>query len=64
MSHEIIGIVQKLEFEIRLDLGCTTMETSRKVVLDNPAVCLSVCLAVAFSANTHGSKGYPIELKL
>jgi len=44
-----IGIVQKIEFEIRPDLGCTTPETSRKVVLDNPSVCLSVCLSVRLS---------------
>ena len=38
-----IGIVQKIDFEIRPDLGCTTLRTSRKVVLDNPsASCLSV----------------------
>ena len=56
-----IGIVQKIEFEIRPYLGCTTFKTSRKVVLDNPSVCLSVCasvcLAVAFAANSHGRKG-------
>jgi len=39
-----IGIVHKIEFEIRPDFGCTDLKTSRKVVLDNP----SVCLAVAF----------------
>jgi len=39
-----IGIVQKIEFEIRPDLGCTTFKTSRKVVLDNPSVCLSCCI--------------------
>ena len=44
--NESIGIVQKIDFEIRPDLGCTTPKTSRKVVLDNPSVCLSVCLAV------------------
>jgi len=38
-----IGIVQKIDFEIRPDLGCTTPKTSRKVALDNPSVCLSVC---------------------
>jgi len=37
-----IGIVQKIDFEIRPDLGCTTLKMSRKVVLDNPSVCLSV----------------------
>ena len=40
-----IGIVQKIDFEIRPDLGCTTPKTSRKVVLDDPSVCLSVCLS-------------------
>ena len=63
-----IGIVQKIEFEIRPDLGCTTPETSRKVVLDNPSVCLSVCLAVclavAFPASSHRRKVKPTELKL
>ena len=41
-----IGIVQKIDFEIRPDLWCTTPKTSRKVVLDNPSVCVSVCLSV------------------
>jgi len=41
-----IGIVQKIDFEIRPDLGCSTPKTSRKVVLDNPSVCVSVCLTV------------------
>jgi len=41
-----IGIVQKIGFEIRPDLGCTTLKTSRKVVLENPSVCLSVCVSV------------------
>ena len=54
-----------IDFEIRSDLGCTTLKTSRnKVVLDNPSVCLSVCLTVAFPASSHGRKGKPIELKL
>jgi len=61
-------IVQKIEFEIRPDLGCTVLKKSRKVVLDKPSVCLSVylsaCLAVSFSASSHGLKGRPIELKL
>jgi len=51
-----IGIVHKIDFEIRPDLGCTTPKTSRKVVLDNPSVCLSVCLAVAFPASSHRRK--------
>jgi len=73
-----IGIVQKIDFEIRPDLGCTTLKTSRKVDLDNPSVsvclsvcpsvrlsvCLTVCLAVAFPASSHGRMGKPIELKL
>ena len=63
-----IGIVQKINFEIRPDLGCTTLKSSRKVVLDNPSVCLSVwvsvCLAVAFPASSHRRKVQPIELKL
>jgi len=41
-----IGIVQKIDFEIRPDLGCATIKTSRKVVLDNPSVCLSVYVSV------------------
>jgi len=28
-------------------LGCTTIETSRKVILDNPCVCISVQLSVS-----------------
>jgi len=55
-----IGIVKKIDFEIRPNLGCTTPKTSRKVVLDNPSVCLcvcpSVCLAVAFPASSHRRK--------
>ena len=39
-----IGIVPKIEFEIRPNLGCATLKTSRKVVLENPSVCL--CLSV------------------
>jgi len=38
MSHESIGIVQRTEFEIKPALGSTTIETLRKVVLDNPSV--------------------------
>ena len=67
-----IGIVQKIDFEIRPNLGCTTSKTSRKVVLNNLSVrlsvCLSVrlsvCLAVAFPASSHRRKVQPIELKL
>ena len=42
-----IGIVQNSEYEIRRDLGCTTLETSRKVVLDNPSVRVCVCLSLS-----------------
>jgi len=69
-----IAIVQKIDSEIRPDLGCTTLKTSRKVVLDNPSlcvclsvcpsVCLTTCLAVGFTASSHGRKGSPIVLKL
>jgi len=52
-----IGIVQEIDFEIRPDLGCTTLKMSRKVVLDKPSVCLSVCPAAAFPASSHGRKG-------
>jgi len=38
-----IGIAQKIEFEIRPDLGCATLKASIKVVLDNPSVCVSCC---------------------
>ena len=41
-----IGIVQKIEFEIRPDLGCTTFKTSRKVAFDYPSVGLCICLSV------------------
>ena len=44
-----IGIVQKIDFDIRPDLGCTTLKTSRKVVFDKPSVCLSVCPSVCLS---------------
>jgi len=47
-----IGIVQKIDFEIRPDLGCT--KTSRKVVLDNPSVCLCVCVSVCLSVCLSG----------
>ena len=53
---EVFSILQKLEFEIKPDLGCTACKTSRKVVLDNPSLCVCVCrhvcLAVAFAANS------------
>jgi len=54
-----IGIVLKIDFDITPDLGCTTLKTSRKVVLGNPSVCVcpSVCLAVAFPASSHGRNG-------
>ena len=55
-----IGIVQKIDFEIRPDLGCSTPKSSGKVVFGNPSVCLSVCLAVclavAFPASSHRRK--------
>jgi len=56
MSHGSIGIVQKIELEIRPDMGWTTIETSEKVVLDKPSVFLSVCLAVTVPvpAFSHG----------
>ena len=41
MSHGKVGIMQKLEFEMRPDVGCTTFKTSRIVVLDNPSVSVS-----------------------
>jgi len=44
MSHVSVGIVRKIEFEIRPDLRCKTIDMSRKVVLDNLCVCLSVLL--------------------
>ena len=44
-----IGIVKKIEFEIRPDLRCTTFKTSRKVVLDNPSVCVSVSRSLTFA---------------
>ena len=60
-----IAIVQKVDFEIRPDLGCTTLKTSRKVVLDNPSVCLSLfpraltCVRVNRSSwNFSGMFGY------
>jgi len=43
MSMEVLASCKKNDFEIRPDLGCTTIETSRKVVLDDMSVCLSVC---------------------
>ena len=43
MSNGSVGIVQKIDFEIRPDLGCTALKTSRKAVLDNLSVCLSCC---------------------
>jgi len=51
-----IGILQKIDFEIRPDLGCTTLKTSRKVVLNNPSVCLYVCF-FCFRAASLGGGG-------
>ena len=39
----------KYRLRDKTGLGCTTLKTSRKVVLDNPSVCLSVCLSVSLS---------------
>jgi len=67
MSHGNIGIVQKIEFEIRPEWGCTTIETPKKSGYGHSVcvyVCVSVRLAVAFLANSQGRKGQPIELKL
>jgi len=53
-----IVIVQKIDFEIRPDLGCTTLKTSGKGFWTiRLCVCPSVCLTVAFPANSHASKG-------
>ena len=41
-----IGIVQKIDFEIRPDLGYKTLKTSIKVVLNNPSVRPSVLLSL------------------
>ena len=44
-----IGIVQKIDFELRPDSGCTTLKTSNKVVLNIPSLCMSVCVSVCLS---------------
>jgi len=49
MSYESVGIVRKIEFEIRPDPEYKTIETSGRVVFDNPCVCLSVCQCVYLS---------------
>jgi len=49
-----IGIVQKIDYEITPDLGCTTLKTSKEVGLDNPSVCLPVCLSVCPSVRLSG----------
>jgi len=48
-----IGIVQKIEFKIRLDLGCTVQPSKRREKWFRTTrlwVCLSVCLSVCMSA--------------
>ena len=56
-----IGIRAKNRLRDMTGFGMYTLKTSRKVVLDNPSVCLSVGpsvrLAVAFPASCHGCKG-------
>ena len=49
MSHRSVGIVQNSDIEIRPDSGCTSLKTSRKMVLDNPAVCVLCVSAVCLS---------------
>ena len=45
MSMEVLASCKKIDFKMRPDLGCATLKASRKVDLDNPSVCLSVCLS-------------------
>jgi len=61
-----IGIVQKIEFEIRPDLGCRyNLQNVEKSGFGQPVcVCVSGCLAVDFAANFHERKGEPIDSKL
>ena len=47
MSHGSSGIVQKIDR--KPDLGCTTIKKLRKVVLDNPSVCVCVCVCLSVS---------------
>jgi len=54
--NESTGIVQKIDFDIRPDLGCTTLKTSRKVNLGNPSVCLSVRPSVLLSLSRELSR--------
>jgi len=46
MFQGSVSNVQKIDFEIRLDLACTVQPSKprEKEVLDNPSVCLYVCL--------------------
>ena len=41
--------MQKIDIEIRSDLGSKTFKTSRKVVLDNPSVSVRLCPSVCVS---------------
>jgi len=40
-----IGIVQNIELAITLDLECKTIETSIKVILENPSVYVCLCVS-------------------
>jgi len=56
MFHVSDGIVQKIEFEIRPNLGCTVQPSKRREKWFRTirlCVRLSICLAVAFLANSH-----------
>jgi len=60
MSHASVGIVGKIEFAIRLDLGMYNHQNGEKSGFGQSvamSACLSVCLDVAFLANSHGRTG-------
>jgi len=48
MSHGSIGIVQRIEFEIRTDLGCIRMYNHQNVEKSGCGQSVCVCLALAF----------------
>ena len=48
MNHESIDIVEKMEFEIRPDLGCTHRNVDKSVFGQFFRVCVSVLLYLFF----------------
>jgi len=61
--EQVVSSFQKILRGSQLTWYSATIETSRKVMFWTIHLCVPV-LSVAFLANSHGRKGWPIELEL